>query len=164
MQVVYGGFQLQRGCANLRVVRATRRSPQTNLPLVESETWIIEGFVRGSTTAELTVNMTSYESAFRVSGGDLKFVDANGSPTAHQLLSSSTVSGTRVDRFEWRRYRFVGRKHSDHRHGRPGRDLEACPVRSGSAANHPAAIQRHRYPAGVCSWADGLPEHPIPPV
>jgi hypothetical protein len=103
VQVVYGGFQLQRGCANLRVVRATRRSPQTNLPLVESETWIIEGFVRGSTTAELTVNMTSYESAFRVSGGDLKFVDANGSPTAHQLLSSSTVSGTRVDRFEWRR-------------------------------------------------------------
>lgn len=103
MQVVYGGFQLQRGCANLRVVRAVRRSPQTNLPLVESETWIIEGFVRGSTTAELTVNMGAYEAAFRVQGGDLNFVDANGSPTAHQLLSSQTVSGNRVERFEWRR-------------------------------------------------------------
>jgi len=103
VQVVIGGFQLQRGCANLRVVRSTRRSPQTNLPLIESETWIIEGFVRGATTAELTVNMNAYEAAFRVPNADLNFVDLNGSPTAHQLLSSSTISGTRVDRFEWRR-------------------------------------------------------------
>lgn len=68
-----------------------------------NESWIIEGFVRADTTAQLTANIEAYQNAFSANGGDLKFLDTNGSPTAHQLLSADTFNGTRVERFEWRR-------------------------------------------------------------
>lgn len=102
MQVVWGGYNCQEASTSFEFHRTTRRG-QTGEVTIADIAVVLRGFVRATDgPSALTPIMQAHEDAFRQHGRDLR-VQHNGSDTAHVLLNSSTMSGTRVSKFAWLR-------------------------------------------------------------
>lgn len=82
------------------VVVLIDQTPGTNADGVRDKTkhrWTITGVLHSDSVAGMTAKIAALEAAYKSNGKDLVLFDADGTtPTAHRLLSSTSLSGTRV--------------------------------------------------------------------
>ena len=67
-----------------------------------TERWVITGRLEAPDRAQLTTELIALETAYSVNGLDLIFLDVDGvTPTAHNLISANSITGTRITNFSY---------------------------------------------------------------
>ena len=67
-----------------------------------TERWVITGRLEAPDRAQLTAALIALEMAYSVNGLDLVFIDVDGvTPTAHNLISADSITGTRITNFSY---------------------------------------------------------------
>ena len=67
-----------------------------------TERWDIRGRLEAPNRAQLTTELVALETAYSVGGLDLMFIDVDGvTPTAHNLISANSITGTRITNFNY---------------------------------------------------------------
>ena len=67
-----------------------------------TERWDITGRLEAPDRAQLTVALLALETAYSVGDLDLVFIDVDGvTPTAHNLISANSITGTRITNFDY---------------------------------------------------------------
>lgn len=102
MRIFWGNYGCQEASTSLEI-RKTTQQGQFGTPTITRIAWVLRGFVRATTgPTELTTLMQAHEAAFSVHNQNIK-LQHDGTDTAHVLLASNTLSGTRVSEFAWLR-------------------------------------------------------------
>lgn len=102
MKIVYGGYSCQEASTSVEIRKSTQQG-QTGHVTITRVAWVLRGFVRASTgPTALTPLLRAHETAFSQHGQDIR-LQHDGTDTAHVLLNSDTLSGTRVSQFSWLR-------------------------------------------------------------
>lgn len=100
MRLTYGSYSHAENENTFNISRTMSLSPR-GLPFKIFHNWVIDGVLVGTSQSDLTSKMSVLYEAYKIQGQDLKFLFDNGGVTHHALLSSSTLTGTRVRNFSW---------------------------------------------------------------
>lgn len=113
MKIIYNGYPCQEGSTSLEVRKATQQGQFG--PTITTVAFVVRGFVRApGGPSLLTPEMLALQAAFSVHGGDIK-LQHGGVDTAHVMLNSATISGTRISRFAWINSRPTGAEYVERR-------------------------------------------------
>jgi hypothetical protein len=74
---------------------------ETGLRRGHRETWVINGYLKADSVANLTSAMLELRNGYGQNRGNLGFYEDDGTPTDHILNDSETIGGTRVVDFRW---------------------------------------------------------------
>lgn len=96
MIIKWGSYSHETSGADLSVTR-TPVTSETGDRVGYRETWTIKGMITGTSISDLTTKINALETAYATNAQDLKLVLDDGSTdTAHQMLTASTIGGTKV--------------------------------------------------------------------
>lgn len=159
MKIVYGNYVCQEASTSLHI-RSSTRWGQTGMPTIKHIAWDIWGYVRADSPSALTPLLVAHETAFSQHGQDIKLQNS-GVDTAHVLLSSATMNGTRVSRFEWVRGNPPGAEYVNRRAWRATITAEVKATNSGLISwNESVRIVGTGGP--VVIWQPTLNGYPVP--
>lgn len=96
----YGGHQHDENETGFTISKFLTLSPR-GTPFKNLHSWVINGVLRATTQSALTAKMDALKAAYDQSGQDLTFYLGGGVASHHKLLSSQTLTGTRVRSFTW---------------------------------------------------------------
>ena len=94
MKLRYGSHTHDAGECAVSIEKTAKMAGDVVKSIVER--WSVSGQVHGSSVSDLTNKIEALEAAYKEDGKDLRILTDTGGNTAHALLSSSTISGTRV--------------------------------------------------------------------
>jgi hypothetical protein len=102
----YGSYTHANNEVNLSSFRRTTIYNDRGIPQRENVSMRITGVLLGDTQDALTTKIAALEAAYAVRGGDAALYQDDGagsigSITPHKIISSDTISGTRVDAITW---------------------------------------------------------------
>lgn len=79
------------------VITKTNTLNDAGIPWKTTERWEISGQLNAASQSALTTALTALSTAYSTQGLDLTLYENDGvTPSAHQIISSSTIGGTRV--------------------------------------------------------------------
>lgn len=95
MILKWGGYSFEDN----EIWFTTRRQEllgQTGIRIGWKETWTVGGVIKADNVAAITTRIDGMRDALDVPFQDLVFVDNDGNDTAHKIINSETLNGTRV--------------------------------------------------------------------